>query len=106
MFSYWSGLRDGVSADNAGGVSFNTTVQVVNADDTISMRQMNVEGGYYDAETEVFDDDGSLSFRLDHSLSDEDQMTFMDAMQENGANCDLSPSSFISDTNSYFRSTG
>lgn len=109
MFSFWA------AKDSAGGgVSFNPTVLVVNADDTITQRQMNIAGGYYDTEAEIYDDDeGSLSYRMDSSIADdEEDMVFMDAVQDlvhddvaNGNHTPLSPglSSMGSD---YFRTRG
>jgi hypothetical protein len=94
MMSFWSSMIDGTSSaantaanggGGGGGVSFNATIQVLNADDTISIRHMNPDGGYYDiADSNSYEEDGSLSFNLDGSASlDEDNgMAFMDAVQD------------------------
>jgi hypothetical protein len=83
MMSFWSStVSSGALSTGGGGVSFNATIQVVNADNTISLRHMNPHGGYYDAEENVYEEDGSQSFNLDASQTDEDGLTFMDAVQD------------------------
>jgi hypothetical protein len=88
MMSLWSNAMgsaggDGGGGGGGGGVCFNSTIQVVNADNTISIRHMNPHGGYYDTEVvETYDEDGSLSFHLDSSQTDEDGMSFLDAVQD------------------------
>jgi hypothetical protein len=83
MMSFWSStVSSGAPSSAGGGVSFNSSIQVVNADNTISIRQMNPHGGYYDAEENTYEEDGSQSFNLDASQTDEDGLTFMDAVQD------------------------
>jgi hypothetical protein len=88
MMSFWASAMGsgsgGGTGGSGGGVSFNATIQVVNADDTISIRHMNPHGGYYDTEMdmETYDEDGSLSFNLDASQTDDDGLSFLDAVQD------------------------
>ena len=61
-----------------GSVSFNPEIKVVNADDTVSIRQMNFDGGFYDMDPcNSFSDSGSI----DLMCSDEDGLTFLDAVE-------------------------
>jgi hypothetical protein len=98
MMSLWSNAMgsaggDGGGGGGGGGVCFNSTIQVVNADNTISIRHMNPHGGYYDTEiVETYDEDGSLSFHLDSSQTDEDGMSFLDAVQDLVVSADSSAS--------------
>jgi hypothetical protein len=122
MMSFWasamgSGSGGGTGGGGGGGgVSFNATIQVVNADDTISIRHMNPHGGYYDTEMdmETYDEDGSLSFNLDASQTDDDGLSFLDAVQNLVDHADAatavtgrasSPTSTSPD-NDYFQSSG
>jgi hypothetical protein len=87
MMSFWASAMGngggGGGTGGGGGVSFNATIQVVNADNTISIRHMNPNGGYYDTEmVETYDEDGSLSFNLDASQTDDDGLSFLDAVQD------------------------
>ena len=76
MHSFWKATS---VADGRCGVNFSSTVQVVNADNTVCIRQMNPDGRFYDAEMDTHDDDeGSLCLTRD---DDEDGLTFMDALQ-------------------------
>jgi hypothetical protein len=96
MMSFWSNAMGsaGGGGGGGGGVCFNSTIQVVNADNTISIRHMNPHGGYYDTEmVETYDeDDGSLSFHLDSSQTNEDGLSFLDAVQDLVVSADSSAS--------------
>jgi hypothetical protein len=67
---------------SSSGVSFNSSIRVVNADDTVYIRHMNPDGGFYDAETCRYEEDDSLSINLDVSQTDEDGTSFLDAVQD------------------------
>lgn len=61
-----------------GTIYFNSSVEVLNADNTVTIRQMNHDGRMYDVDEDFFDED-ALSLHLD---LDNDGMTFMDAVQD------------------------
>jgi hypothetical protein len=77
--SFW--FRSPLSGDSGGGgVSFNESIQILNADNTISIRQMNFDGGFYDVENYVDEDDtASLSLGFDN---DGEGRAFIDAVQD------------------------
>lgn len=107
MFSFWTSPPVG----GGGGVNFSSTIEVLNGDNTVTIRPMNPDGGYYDAEMEVYDDDeGSLSYRM--AEDDDEDMSFLDAVQDNvpeptAPDALLTPDSPALSTGSdYFRSGG
>lgn len=85
------------------GVSFNPAIQVVYPDGAILVRQMNLDGGFYDAEMDVYDDDcESLDLGRE---DDEDGNTFWDAVQDQIQVDDgLFPMSLGTDDETYFQS--
>ena len=92
-----SWMLSSVSGESSGGVSFSSTIQVLNADDSICLREMNLDGGFYDTEpgslNQYEDDDESL----DLEGEDEGGMDFLDAVQDqiksDDANTDFQMSS-------------
>jgi hypothetical protein len=81
-------------AESKRGVSFNQTIQVLNADNSITERQMNINGGFYDCiTTEKYEDD-SDSIQLNEG--DDDSMTFLDAVQNEIGSGDDSSAHFYS----------
>jgi hypothetical protein len=75
-----------MSFSGSGGVSFSSTILVVNADDTVSIRQMNFDGSFYDAAMDLYEDDNSAeSLDLGTSAAEgddaDDGMAFLDAVQ-------------------------
>jgi hypothetical protein len=79
---------------SSSGVSFNSSVRVVNADDTICIQNMNPDGGFYDAETFKYEEDDLLSINLD--TSDEDGTPFLGAVQD-FANADANRTASVAD---------
>lgn len=67
-------------------VLFSDRVEILESDDTITIRRMNPDGGFYHAEEVQYDDDSnSLSFDMgngDNSINDNDGMTFLDALED------------------------
>lgn len=61
-----------------GKVCFNASVEVLNADDTVSLRQMAYDGRVYDVDDDYFEDDAA-SLELD---LESEGMTFLDAVQD------------------------
>lgn len=62
-------------------ISFDSVVRVLESDDTIVDRQMNVDGTFYDFDTQMnlSMSEGSIDF-----LRDENGLTFMDAVETSG----------------------
>ena len=81
MKSLWNPTSSGGGGGGrgGGGVCFSSNIQVLNADDTVSIRQMNPDGGFYDAALLTYEDDGSFSLGRDN---DEDGQVFLDALQD------------------------
>jgi hypothetical protein len=63
------------------GVSFRDTVEIVDFDNVVTLRRMNVDGSIYGKEV-VYDDD-SNSLDLGRMESDEDGLAFLDAVEDN-----------------------
>ena len=64
---------------DAGGVVFSDVIEILESDDRVSLRRMNPDGGFYHAEEAVYDDDSSS---LDFGNSDENGMSFVDALED------------------------
>lgn len=66
-------------------MKFNSTIQVVNADDSVCFREMSFDGRMYDAWTvadgDAYDDDDAGSFDLGME-NDADGQAFLDAVQD------------------------
>jgi hypothetical protein len=65
-------------------ITFDKTIRILNADDTVTERIMNVDGGYYDMDVPQYgtdDDDGSMSFGAGDG-GDDDHLAFLDAKQD------------------------
>ena len=81
-------------------VTFNPNVQVVYANNAVASRQMNPDGGFYDAAMEMYqedDDAASLDFDTDGGADG----TFFDALQEQASGL-----GDIGNGNDYFQSLG
>lgn len=84
-----SGTR--IISAGGGGVAFSNEVVVVEGDDTITIRQMNMDGTVYhssDHITAEYNDDSISIVELDQQsnntlIDDDNGMTFLDAMEEN-----------------------
>jgi hypothetical protein len=71
-------------------VAFNSEVVVLEGDNTITTRQMNLDGSVYYSSNHVttdYEDDSVSIVELDHSnntpVDDDNGMTFLDAMEQN-----------------------
>lgn len=65
------------SLQGHGQLRFNEKIEFVDVDGTLSYRLMNPDGGFYDAQQELYEEDVSLH------LSDSDSDgAFMDALQD------------------------
>ncbi len=70
------------------GVAFNREVVVLEGDNTITIRQMNMDGTVYHSNdhvtTEYYNDDSMSIVEVDPSNVDNDNvMSFLDAMEDN-----------------------
>jgi hypothetical protein len=70
------------SAATSSGVSFCDTVEVVDIDNYVVLRRMNVDGSIYSKGEEMVYDDDSNSLDLGRMESDEDGLTFLDALED------------------------
>lgn len=78
MFQFWAADE----SDSGRSVSFDQTIRVLNADDSVTERQMNINGGFYDCiTTEIYDDDSDASIQLGDGDGD-NSLTFLDAVQD------------------------
>jgi hypothetical protein len=62
-----------------GGVLFNDVVEILESDNTVTIRHMNPDGGFYHTADVQYDDD---SYSLDLGDDDVDGMTFLDAVED------------------------
>jgi hypothetical protein len=72
-----SGGGGGGGVDGGGGVCFSPTVEVVAADGTVRLREMNADGGFFDTSGIAYESDGSMIYDGD--------LMFLDAVQANEA---------------------
>jgi len=61
-----------------GSISFNESITLYEPNGSITVRNMNPDGTFYDAEQELYEEDGSLHL----SENNEGELSFMDALQE------------------------
>jgi hypothetical protein len=63
----------------SGAVVFSDVIEILESDDTVTLRRMNPDGGFYQTEEAVYDDDSNS---LDLGNSDENGMSFVDALED------------------------
>jgi len=64
-----------------GDIKFNESITLYDLDGSVSIRQMNPSGGFYDAVEELYEDDDNVSLHLS-DVEDDDDDGFLDALQE------------------------
>ena len=69
-----------------GDIKFNESITIFDVDGSVTHRNMNPDGGFYDAVEELhYEEDAELSLHLsdtDDSNDDDDDDCFLDALQE------------------------
>lgn len=65
-----------------GDITFNESVTLYDPDGSVSVRQMNPNGGFYDAVEELYEDDDSLHLSDVDDAGGDDGDCFLDALQE------------------------
>ena len=69
-----------------GKISFNEAVTLYDPDGAVHVRTMNPDGGFYDAQEQLYEDDGSFHLsdvELDHSENSiHDDAQFLDALEQ------------------------
>ena len=63
----------------AGAVVFSDVIKILESDDRVTVRRMNPDGGFYQTEEVVYDDDSNS---LDLGTSDENGFSFIDALED------------------------